>query len=67
MSTRNLPGGKRRPEPKANNLTASYELIVYNSDSQMAARGPDAARSLIYFGHRQVTGFVPLVKVSISA
>jgi hypothetical protein len=29
MSTRNLPGGKRRPARKADNLTAIYELIVY--------------------------------------
>jgi hypothetical protein len=29
MSTRNLPGGKRRPVSKADNLTAICELIVY--------------------------------------
>jgi hypothetical protein len=27
MSTRNLPGGKRRPAPKADNLTAICEPI----------------------------------------
>jgi hypothetical protein len=28
MSARNLPGGKRRPAPKADNLTAICELFV---------------------------------------
>jgi hypothetical protein len=28
MSTRNLPGGKGRPEGKAEDLTALYEPIV---------------------------------------
>jgi hypothetical protein len=28
MSTRKLPGGKGRPAPKADNLTAICELIV---------------------------------------
>jgi hypothetical protein len=28
MITRNLPGGQRRPAPKADNLTAICELIV---------------------------------------
>jgi hypothetical protein len=28
MSTRNLPGGKGRPAPKADNFTAICELIV---------------------------------------
>jgi hypothetical protein len=28
MSTRNLPGDKRRPARKADNLTAIYEPIV---------------------------------------
>jgi hypothetical protein len=28
MSTRNLPGGKKRPARKADNLTAIYELNV---------------------------------------
>jgi hypothetical protein len=28
MSTRNLPGGKGRPAPKADNLTAICESIV---------------------------------------
>jgi hypothetical protein len=41
--------------------------ILYSSDDQLAARGPDPARSLIYSGPRQVTGLVRLVKVSISA
>jgi hypothetical protein len=42
-------------------------FIVYISDDQLAARGPNPARSLIYSGPRQVTGLVRLVKVSISA
>jgi hypothetical protein len=29
MSTRNLPGNKRRPECKADNLTVKCELIIY--------------------------------------
>jgi hypothetical protein len=29
MSTRNIPGGERRPARKADNLTAVYEPIVY--------------------------------------
>jgi hypothetical protein len=29
MSTRNLPGGKGRPAPEADNLTAICEPIVY--------------------------------------
>jgi hypothetical protein len=29
MSTRNLPGGKVRPEPKAHNFTATYEPTIY--------------------------------------
>jgi hypothetical protein len=29
ISTRNLPGGKRRPVPKADNFTAICEPIVY--------------------------------------
>jgi hypothetical protein len=29
MSARNLPGGKRRPAPKADSLTAISEPIVY--------------------------------------
>jgi hypothetical protein len=41
--------------------------IVYVSDDQLAARGPDPARGLIYSGPHQVTGLVRLVKVSISA
>jgi hypothetical protein len=28
MSARNLPGGKERPAPRADNLTAIYEPIV---------------------------------------
>jgi hypothetical protein len=28
MSTRNVPGGKGRPAPKADNLSAIYEPIV---------------------------------------
>jgi hypothetical protein len=28
MSTRNLPGGKRRPARKADNFTANYEPIM---------------------------------------
>jgi hypothetical protein len=28
MSTRNLPGGKKRPARRADNLTAIYELTV---------------------------------------
>jgi hypothetical protein len=28
MSTRNLPVGKGRPAPKADNLTAACELII---------------------------------------
>jgi hypothetical protein len=28
MNTRNLPGGKGRPEPKADNLTAICEPII---------------------------------------
>jgi hypothetical protein len=30
--------------------------MVYISDGQLVARGPDPARSLIYSGPRQVTG-----------
>jgi hypothetical protein len=46
---------------KADNITAIYELIVYSSDGQLAAR------SLIYSGPRQVTGLVRLVKGSLSS
>jgi hypothetical protein len=28
MSTRNIPGGKKRPAPRADNLAAIYEPIV---------------------------------------
>jgi hypothetical protein len=42
-------------------------MMIYISDDQLAARGPDPARGLIYFGPRRVTGLVRLLKVSISA
>jgi hypothetical protein len=51
----------------AGNITAICEQIVYNSDGQLAARGPDPARSVIYSGPRKVTGMVRLVKVPITA
>jgi hypothetical protein len=42
-------------------------FTLYTSDGQLAACGLDSDHSLIYSGPRQVTGFVRLVKVSISA
>jgi hypothetical protein len=46
MSTRNIPGGEGRPAPKADNLTAICEPIVYKnvgsstSHSPMGLHGP---------------------------
>jgi hypothetical protein len=59
---------------KSQNMKIAYRRfkwhtgqMIYSSDDQLAARGPDPARSLIYSGPRQITGLVRLVKVSISA
>jgi hypothetical protein len=42
MSNRNLPEGKGRPARKADNLTAFWEPIVYNSVGQLnTSRGPN--------------------------
>jgi hypothetical protein len=38
MSTRNLPGGKGRPEGKADNLTAICKPIVSKSNRQPMVR-----------------------------
>jgi hypothetical protein len=48
-------------------VVSPFHSIFYASDAQLAARGSDPARGLIYSGPRQVTGLVRLVKVSISA
>jgi hypothetical protein len=48
MSTRNLPGGKRRPARKADNLTAICELIVWKMW--------EPRRLTTLWGPRHVTG-----------
>jgi hypothetical protein len=57
ISTRNLPEGKGRPAPKADNLTAICEPIVYTKCGGREASQP-------YRPPRPVTGialpFIPL-------
>jgi hypothetical protein len=49
-------GSKVRLVRGTDNITVIYEPIVYTSDSQMAARGPDPTGGLIYSGPCQVSG-----------
>jgi hypothetical protein len=48
MSTRNLPGGKGRPENKANNLTAICEPIVWRKRGNLDVSQPYGASKTCY-------------------
>jgi hypothetical protein len=47
MSTRNIPGGKRLPARKADNLTAICGLIVYKHVEASTSHNPMGYHSLL--------------------
>jgi hypothetical protein len=59
MRTRKHPGGKRRPEHKANNLTVICEPIVYKNAVASTSHNP---RGL----HGQLQGFLYIFTIKFS-
>jgi hypothetical protein len=47
MSTRSLPGAKGRPAPKADNLTAICEPILYKNSGASTSHNPMGLHGLL--------------------